>query len=459
MKIFAFGCLVIATLAGCAAPRGSTIIDPGRDRPQQLAPRPVFAGYGSAVGQQEVNWSPSTLAEDFAELMFESEWGASYDRLLRWRGSVSIALADPELDAYRPEVQTLVNRVRNSVPGLDLSISDTRSGNITIRTVPYDDMAAFDQSALCFFVPVDRNFEDFVAGAARGEGRWEDVKRLQSVTIFIPEFAKPRVFRSCIIEEIAQALGPGNDLYRLEDSGFNDDGAHDHLTAFDLLMLRILYSPEIRDDMSRSEATIAAEKAVRRIQGARIGIKTRSARKQDDIYDAAMSNFLNSNTDIGNRDAINAALSVSRDLSPDDHRRGAALRHSAFLNRDARNIDKAVDEMKQALDLFERTLPENSARLARARSDYGFILIEADRYDEAAEYLERALPGLAANSIDDELAYTLFQRTVALHLAGDSPKARDVEKDTLAWAAYVFGADGETVKRWREVFQSWRQSS
>ncbi|MEM7547794.1 MAG: DUF2927 domain-containing protein [Pseudomonadota bacterium] len=451
--------VVMATLAACAGTPPNTIVDAGRDAPLKLAPRPDYPGYGSAVGQQKIDWSPSTLAEDFAELMFESEWGAQYTRLLRWRGPVTIALADPELDAYRPEVETLVDMVREAVPGLDLSLSPMRSGSITLRTVPYGEMAAIEPTALCFFVPVDEDFDGFVAAAERGEGRWEDVKRLEAVTIFIPQYAKPRVFRSCIIEEIAQALGPGNDLYRLEDSGFNDDGAHDYLTAFDLLMLRVLYAPEIRDDMSRGEATRAAEAVIRRVSAGRTGTRIRSARRVDEQYNAAMENFLASRGRNADRKAINAALRATRTMSQDDHRRGAALRHSAFLHRDEGNFDKAVADMREAVELFERTLPANSARLARARSDFGFILIDADDYDDAAKYLKMSEAGLAANRIDDELAYTLFQRAIALRLAGRIGEARSVEKQALDWAAYVFGADGETLSRWQKVFKDINETS
>ncbi len=45
--------------------------------------------------------------------------------------------------------------------------------------------------------------------------------------------------RDCLHEELAQALGPLNDLYRLSNSVFNDDNFHSVLTGFDMEMLRL----------------------------------------------------------------------------------------------------------------------------------------------------------------------------------------------------------------------------
>ena len=40
--------------------------------------------------------------------------------------------------------------------------------------------------------------------------------------------------RDCLNEEITQALGPANDLYRLPDSIWNDDNFHGMATPFDM---------------------------------------------------------------------------------------------------------------------------------------------------------------------------------------------------------------------------------
>jgi hypothetical protein len=59
---------------------------------------------------------------------------------------------------------------------------------------------------------------------------------------------------SCIHEELAQALGLGNDDDRVRPSIFNDDEEFALLTEHDEHLLRMLYDPRLRPGMTRTEA-------------------------------------------------------------------------------------------------------------------------------------------------------------------------------------------------------------
>jgi hypothetical protein len=72
---------------------------------------------------------------------------------------------------------------------------------------------------------------------------WARVTRRERAAVFIPADTSPQEVRDCLHEELAQALGPLNDLYRLSDSVFNDDNFHSVLTGFDMEVLRLTYSP------------------------------------------------------------------------------------------------------------------------------------------------------------------------------------------------------------------------
>jgi len=70
--------------------------------------------------------------------------------------------------------------------------------------------------------------------------------------------------RSCIHEEIAQAMGLPNDSPSARPSIFNDDGEFGLLTTHDEMLLKILYDPRLRPGITEAEArpiveTIAAE--------------------------------------------------------------------------------------------------------------------------------------------------------------------------------------------------------
>jgi hypothetical protein len=72
---------------------------------------------------------------------------------------------------------------------------------------------------------------------------------------------------SCFHEEIAQGLGLPNDSPQARPSIFNDDEEFALLTDQDELMLRILYSPELRPGMTAREARPIVESLARRLVG------------------------------------------------------------------------------------------------------------------------------------------------------------------------------------------------
>lgn len=72
---------------------------------------------------------------------------------------------------------------------------------------------------------------------------------------------------SCFHEEIAQGLGLPNDSPRARPSIFNDDEEFALLTDQDELMLRILYSPELRPGMTEAEARPIVFSLARRLLG------------------------------------------------------------------------------------------------------------------------------------------------------------------------------------------------
>ncbi len=72
---------------------------------------------------------------------------------------------------------------------------------------------------------------------------------------------------SCFHEEIAQGLGLPNDSPRARPSIFNDDEEFALLTDQDEMMLRILYSAELRPGMTAAEARPIVESLARRMTG------------------------------------------------------------------------------------------------------------------------------------------------------------------------------------------------
>jgi hypothetical protein len=72
---------------------------------------------------------------------------------------------------------------------------------------------------------------------------------------------------SCLHEELTQGLGLPNDSPRARPSIFNDDEEFALLTDQDELLLRMLYSPELRPGMTPEEARPIVETLARRLTG------------------------------------------------------------------------------------------------------------------------------------------------------------------------------------------------
>lgn len=72
---------------------------------------------------------------------------------------------------------------------------------------------------------------------------------------------------SCVHEELAQGLGLPNDTPRARPSIFNDDEEFAFLTDHDELLLKMLYSRELRPGMTVSQARPIVESLARRLMG------------------------------------------------------------------------------------------------------------------------------------------------------------------------------------------------
>ena len=82
--------LSACALAACAPPGGSERA--AKSVAASPGPLPEFEGYASAVGAQPIPWTRRTLANDFVELTFDTEWGLRTDRLLKWDRPVRVSL-------------------------------------------------------------------------------------------------------------------------------------------------------------------------------------------------------------------------------------------------------------------------------------------------------------------------------------------------------------------------------
>ncbi|MEM7524855.1 MAG: DUF2927 domain-containing protein [Pseudomonadota bacterium] len=455
-----FAALIATALAACApTPEPGSLYRPS----DTAAVRPPGAlpdlpGYGSKAGRQEIPWTRRSIAGDFVEITFFAEWGTRLSAQLRWRRPVRVAAIGDALAPYQPRIDSLVARIDAAAPGLDISTAsraEEAEAEIVLRLAPRGAMREVAPTALCFLTPFRGDWPAYRAAAARGEARWADQTVLEAVTIFIPDNLAPNEARSCIEEEIVQSLGPVNDLYRIEDSIFNDDNVHQSATAFDLMIVRVLYDPAMRDAETIDEARRAAERALADVPLSLLsGDRTRVRREAHD--DRYTDNFKRYQEADGAQETKKWAQRLSQTVEafgPEDHRRGEAARALGFAALLGDRPGDAIRELRRAERFFAARIGPDSLRRATVCLSLGRTLFSEWRYEEALEELGAAIPVLAAHEREADLAQALRFSAVALAREGKPEAATQKAREAIAWAEYAFGVDAPAVKQWRGEFK------
>ena len=194
--------------------------------------------FGAVTLPRGIARSNAELAQDFLDLTFALESGEQLDHLVRYEQPVRIYMGSPELATYRPDLLALLARIRAEA-GVDIAATDDPDkAQIRIEAVPASQIARVFPTAACFIVPGETDWAGFIRRRPEDRVRWSDQKQLGEAAIFLPPDTTPQDVRDCLNEEITQALGPANDLYRLPDSIWNDDNFHGLATSFDMLILR-----------------------------------------------------------------------------------------------------------------------------------------------------------------------------------------------------------------------------
>ena len=245
-------CLAFAALSACAT----------------APPQPQISSvrFGAVVLPRGVERSNLDLAEDFLDLTFELESGEKLKHLLKYETPVRVYLASPALAEYRPDLDRAPRAAARR--GRDRHLRDR-----AIRG------ARISSSRRCRRRRSPRSFRPRPVSSCRarptGAGSCGASPRhgcagptrttLERAAIFLPLDTTPQDVRDCLSEEITQALGPADDLYRLPDSIWNDDNFHGMATPFDMTMLRALYQPEFRSGMTREEAAALVPGVLNRV--------------------------------------------------------------------------------------------------------------------------------------------------------------------------------------------------
>lgn len=424
--------LFVAALSALAACAPTAQVS--KNRP----PVEVGVGFGDPSAYRALAGpvTGSSLTRDFMDLSFAMESGHVLDRFSRFEGPVTVAMRGPAPATASKDLATLIGRLRSEA-GIDISPT-TGAATITVEFASRSELRRLAPTAACFVVPNASSLVEYRRLRGSAQVDWATVTRRERAAIFIPADTSPQEVRDCLHEELAQALGPLNDLYRLSDSVFNDDNFQSVLTSFDMDILRMTYSPALSSGMSREEVA------------ARLGTSAALGPGNPPDWTRAIETALGKNGGLAARKAAaERALALAQAAGWQDGR----LAFSYF----AVGRLMAGSEPQRALDAFDRAaaiyarLPGGELQLAHIDMQLAAMALAGGLAEEAARLSDRAMPVVQRHQNAALLATLMLIKAEALEQMGNPGAAAALRMDSAAWARYGFGPDSVVKARMRDI--------
>ncbi|MEM6579295.1 MAG: DUF2927 domain-containing protein [Pseudomonadota bacterium] len=381
------------------------------------------------------------IARDFIDLSFELESGRELPRLTRFEGPITLRVTGKPSPTMSHDLDRLLMRLRREA-GIDITRVSSGKANITIEAVSRAQIRSALPRAACFVVPNIDRLSDYRRLRNNRATNWALLETRENIAIFVPNDAAPQEVRDCLHEELAQALGPLNDLYRLSDSVFNDDNVHTVLTGFDMLVLRTYYDPALRSGMSRAEVTNALPDILARLNPQGQSIPSRPASATPRAWIDAIQTALGPGARNKQRiSAARTALQIAEDMRWTDHRR--AFSHFAMGRLVQANDPELAQTHFEVAETFYAQTPGTA--LHRAYSATHLAAYEINRGQGQAA-IARITPHLkTAERYENAalMATLMLLRAEALESTGRISEAQSVRLDSIGWARYGFGVDWE----------------
>jgi len=226
------------------------------------------------VSPKDAPFSYDDLVEDFEQIALRNEYriaggrfvaGQSQTFLRRWESPVRVAVIN---GASTPESATHLNNTEVSkytrrvarLTNLDMRMTSAEDANFLVLFLNEEEQVEFAQT----LPTVLRDISPAVVDAFRDSPRnifcaaFAFTKPGQkgiygNVLILVKSEHSDFMRKSCVHEEMAQAMGLTNDSPDARPSIFNDDEEFAFLTRHDEILLRMLYDPRLKAGMEGYE--------------------------------------------------------------------------------------------------------------------------------------------------------------------------------------------------------------
>ncbi|MEM1130777.1 MAG: DUF2927 domain-containing protein [Pseudomonadota bacterium] len=433
-------CGLMLALSGCAAilppgpPAEPRLPLPPAEETLVLPPMKQFTVAYPLAPQR----SNTEIGRDYLDLMFRLETGETLPVLSRFEGPITVTVAGgPRGATLDPDLDRLLRRLRRE-GGIDIRrVPDGQTASITIVPVSEAELRRTVPSAACFVVPARVTWAEFRRRSRQAELDWRRQRVRQAATVFIPGDASPQEIRDCLHEEIAQALGPLNDLYRLEDSVFNDDNLHSVLTGFDMLVLKITYDPALQSGMTRDQVAARLPAVLARQNPQGEGLPTRPFQPTPRAWINDVERALGPSRS-NQSQAATRALTRARQEGWNDTRLGLSYMAAARVAAD--RVDPvALDYYLRAAEVYDAR-PATRIHAAHAAVQLAAFALAAEQWQTALNIADEYIPAAIRGENAALLADLYLVQATALSAQGRTREAEAARRDSLAWGQYGFGS-------------------
>ncbi|MEM8597533.1 MAG: DUF2927 domain-containing protein [Pseudomonadota bacterium] len=231
--------------------------------------RPSEPEWRTAVPWGTDAYDHASLAHLFRRLALGFEDGGERPGLIRLSAPIALEISGPGAPAYRGFIDAYAAWLSTET-GIAISGpsgAPAQGGSTLHLHLVETAEPAIPPGARCIHLPGEIAWSRYREAPRRALARARRARgKIAAATVLIPASLPPAAIRSCLLEEIPQAMGLSNDLPDLGPTIFNDDGAHLWPTKLDLLILTLLYAPEIEPGMAAAASEAAARKALARLR-------------------------------------------------------------------------------------------------------------------------------------------------------------------------------------------------
>jgi hypothetical protein len=393
--------------------------------------------------------SNADMVADFLDLAFRMESGRAVPVMTRFEEPISVRVTGNAPPSLTPDLRDLLGRLQSEA-GIDIFVTGAPEASITIEAVPREALQRAVPRAACFVVPRVSSWGEFLGARRSPQVDWTTLTRRDRAAIFVPSDVSPQEVRDCLHEELAQAIGPLNDLYRLPDSVFNDDNIHAVLTGFDMLMLRAYYSPALRNGMTRGEVAARLPGILATLNPAGEQAPDRQINDTSRDWIDAMETALSpGGSALARRQAAERAINLARAFGWTGARPGFAFYAYGRLQL-GNDADLALESFRQASREF-RAGPETRIHEAHVSVQLAAFALSAGDVENTLALTDWAIPVAMQHQNAALLSTLMLFKAEALDLAGRTAEAEALRLDSLGYARYGFGSDRTVRARADEI--------